>query len=164
MPAPDQIEALRVAVGDAGLQQHDPVELDGLAAALTLSPCDGEALSRTLVALRNCGLAVAVRGSGSQAGIGNPPTGLDAFLSTGRLAGIEEFDAGEGVCNVRAGTRLREVREALAGSGWELALDPAGRDATVGGCIAAASVGPRALGPPCDQILGLTVALTSGER
>ncbi len=109
MIAPDQIEALRDAVGDGGLQEHAPVDLDGLTAALTLSPSDGEGLSRTLAVLRNCGLAVAVRGSGSYAGVGNPPIGLDAFLSTGRLVGIEEFDAGEGVCHVHSGTPLRDL-------------------------------------------------------
>ncbi len=164
MVARDQIEALRDAVGDSGLQQHAPLELDGSTAGLTLSPADGEALARTLAALRNCGLAVAVRGSGSHAGVGNLPLALDAFLSTARLLGIEAFEAGEGVCQVRAGTPLRDVRAALAGTGWELPLDPPGRDATVGGCLAAASVGPRALGLPSDQVLGLTVALTSGQR
>jgi glycolate oxidase FAD binding subunit len=166
MIAPDQLEALRDAVGDGGLQEHEPVDLDGVAATLTLSPSDGEGLPRTLAVLRRCGLAVAVRGSGSCAGVGNPPTGLDAFLSTGRLVGIEEFDASEGVCHVRSGTPLRDVREALAASGWELPLDPPGRDSTVGGCLAAASVGPRALGLglPRNQVLGLTVSLASGER
>lgn len=166
MVAPDQLEALRDAVGDGGLQEHEPIDLDGVAAALTLSPSDGEGLSRTLAALQRCGLAVAVCGGGSCAGIGNPPTGLDAFLSTRRLVGIEEFDPGEGVCQVRSGTPLRDVREALAASGWELPLDPPGRDSTIGGCLAAASVGPRALGlgRPRDQVLGLTVSLASGER
>jgi glycolate oxidase FAD binding subunit len=166
MIAPDQLEALRDAVGDGDLQEHEPVALDGVAAALTLSPSDGEELSQTLATLRRFGLAVAVRGSGSSSGVGNPPTGLDAFLSTGRLVGIEEFDAGEGVCHVRSGTSLRVVREALAVSCWELPLDPPGHDSTVGGCLAAASVGPRTLGLglPRDQVLGLTVSLTSGER
>ena len=96
MIALDQLEALRDAVGDGDLQEHEPVALDGVAAALTLSPSDGDRLSRTLAELRRCGLAVAVRGSGSFACVGNPPTGLDAFLSTGSLVGIEEFDASEG--------------------------------------------------------------------
>jgi len=166
MPTSDQREALREAVSEQGLQEHEPVELDGVAAALTLTPADGDALSRTLAALKRCGLAVAVRGGGSCAGVGNPPTRLDAFLSTARLVGVAEFDPSEGVCRVRSGTPLRVVRERLAASGWELALDPPGRDATVGGCLAAASVGPRSLGLglPRDQLLGLQVALASGER
>jgi glycolate oxidase FAD binding subunit len=166
MISPDQLERLRDAVGDGGLQEHEPIDLDGVAAGLTLSPSSGEELSRTLAALEQCGLAVAVCGGGSCAGAGNPPTGLDAFLSTGRLTGIEEFDASEGVCHVRSGTPLRDVREALAATRWELPLDPPGRDATVGGCLAAASVGPRTLGLglPRDQVLGMTVSLASGER
>jgi glycolate oxidase FAD binding subunit len=166
MIAPDQLEALRDAVGEGGLQEHGPVELDGVAVALTLSPPDGEALSRTLAVLRRHGLAVAVCGGGSSAGAGNLPTDLDAFLSTRRLVGIEEFDASDGVCHVRSGTPVREVREALVASGWELSLDPPGRNATIGGCLAAASIGPRSLGLglPRDQLLGLTVSLTSGER
>ncbi len=166
MIAPEQLEVLRDAVGDGGLQEHEPIDLDGVAAGLTLSPSDGEGLSRTLAALQRCGLAVAVCGGGSCAGVGNPPTGLDAFLSTSRLVGFEEFDASEGVCHVRSGTSLRDVRAALAASGWELPLDPPGRDSTIGGCLAAASVGPRALGLglPRDQVLGLTVSLASGER
>jgi glycolate oxidase FAD binding subunit len=162
----DQLEALRDAVGEGGLQEHEPVDLDGVAAGLTLRPSDGERLSQTLATLQRCGLAVAVRGSGSSAGVGNPPTRLDAFLSTGHLAGIEEFDASEGVCHVRSGTSLRDVRDALSTSGWELPLDSPGRDSTIGGCLAAASVGPRALGLglPRDQVLGMTVLLASGER
>jgi len=159
-------EALRDAVGEGGLQEHDPIELDGVCAALTLIPSDAEALSRALAVLERSGLAVAVRGGGSCAGLGNPPTRLDAFLSTARMVGIDEFDASEGVCHVRSGTPVRDVRERLSASGWELALDPPGRAATVGGCLAAASVGPRSLGLglPRDQLLGLSVTLASGER
>ncbi len=163
---PGRREALRDAAGEGGLQEHDPIELDGVCAALTLIPSDAEALSRTLAVLERSNLAVAVRGGGSCAGLGNPPTRLDAFLSTARLVGIDEFDASEGVCHVRSGTPLRDVRERLSASGWELALDPPGRAATVGGCLAAASVGPRSLGLglPRDQLLGLSVTLASGER
>lgn len=166
MVAPDQLEALREAVGEGGLLAHEPVELDGRAASLTLCPADGDGLSRVLAALSSQRLAVAVRGGGSCAGVGNPPARLDAFLSTARLAGIEQFEPSEGVCRVRCGTPVRQVREALAASAWELPLDPPGRDSTVGGCLAAASVGPRALGfgLPRDCVLGLTVSLASGER
>jgi len=162
----DQLETLRDAVGDGGLREHDPIDLDGVAVGLTLSPSDGEALSRTLAVLRRHGLAVAVRGGGSCACVGNPPTGLDALLSTARLAGIEEFDTSEGVCHVRSGTRISDVRQALAESGWELPLDPPGHGSTVGGCLAAAAFGPRALGSglPRDHVLGLAVSLTSGDR
>ncbi len=166
MVRPDSLAALRDAVGKSALREHEPVELDGATAAWTLSPEDGAALSRALAALQRCGLAVAVRGGGSRAGVGNPPTRLDGFLSTRRLAGIDEFDPSEGVCQLRSGTLVRDVREALAESGWELPLDPPGADSTIGGCISAASIGPRTLGygHPRDQVLGVQLSLASGER
>lgn len=166
MIAADRLEALRDAVGEGGLREHESVEIDGVATELTLCPADGERLSKTLATLERLGLAIAVRGGGSSSCVGNPPARLDALLSTGGLVGIEEFDASEGVCHVRSGTSLREVREALAESGWLLPLDPPGRDSTIGGCLAASAIGPRALGLglPRDRVLGLTVLLASGER
>jgi glycolate oxidase FAD binding subunit len=166
MIAPDHLEMLRNAVGADGLQEHEPRDLDGLASTLTLRPLDGRALSNTLTVLESCSLAVLVRGGGHRASVGNPPTRADAFLSTDRLVGVEEFDASEGVCHVRSGTPLADVREAVNESGWELPLDPPGPGTTVGGCLAAASIGPRAhgFGRPRDLVLGLEVCLASGQR
>jgi len=62
-----------------------------------------------------------------------------------------------------AGTRLAALREHLAGSGWELPLDPPGENATLGAALAAAAVGPR-YASPRDAALGLGVVLASGER
>jgi glycolate oxidase FAD binding subunit len=70
------------------------------------------------------------------------------------------------MCQVRAGTPLSELRAAVRAGGWELPLDAPGAGATVGGVLAAAAVGPRAqgFGLPRDLVLGLEVALASGER
>jgi hypothetical protein len=95
MIAPEHLEMLRNAVGADGLQEHEPLELDGLVSTLTLSPSDGCALSSVLTALESCSLAALVRGGGHRVGVGNPPTRADVFLSTGRLIGIDEFDANE---------------------------------------------------------------------
>jgi glycolate oxidase FAD binding subunit len=99
-------------------------------------------------------------------GVGNPPTRADVFLSTDRLIGVDEFDASEGVCLARSGTPLTDVRDVVNEKGWELPLDPPGPHTTVGGCLAAASIGPRALGfgRPRDLVLGLAVCLASGQR
>jgi glycolate oxidase FAD binding subunit len=79
---------------------------------------------------------------------------------------VDEFDPDEGVCHVRAGTPLAELRASVRAGGWELPLDAPGSGATVGGVVAAAAVGPRAqgFGLPRDLVLGLEVALASGER
>jgi glycolate oxidase FAD binding subunit len=79
---------------------------------------------------------------------------------------VDELDADEGVCHARAGTPLSALRGAAAARGWELPLDAPGANTTVGGALAAAALGPRAqgYGPPRDAVLGLEVALASGER
>lgn len=166
MLAPQQLETLREAVGGDGLIEDERLEVDGVAPTLRLCPANGEALSKLLAALERGGLAVLVRGGGNRLAVGNPPSPVAAVLSTERLVGIDEFDSSEGVCHVRSGTRLSELREHVAASGWELPLDPPGANTTVGGCIAAAALGPRALGfgTPRDIVLGLEVVLASGQR
>ncbi len=162
----ETLEALGEAAGVGGLEEHVPVQVDGVAIGVTLRPADGASLARTLQALGRTGVGALVRGHGSRLGLGNPPRSADVFLCVERLAGVDEFDAADGVCHAAAGTTLAEVRETVAARGWELPLDPPGEHASVGGTLAAAAVGPRALGfgLPRDGVLGLEVVLASGER
>ena len=103
MARSDGYARLCESVGRAALREHEPIEVDGLSAGWTLSPADGEELAHALAALARCGLAVIVHGGGSSLGVGNAPRRLDGFLSTQRLAAIDELDASEGVCRVRGG-------------------------------------------------------------
>lgn len=166
MIATEHLDILRGAVGEAGLVEHEPIDVDGVAPSVTLFPSGGDSLALALGALGSCGLSVLLRGGGNRLGVGNPPTGGDAFLSMDRMAGIAEFDVGDGVCQLRAGTQLADARAEIREHGWELPLDPPGERATLGGCVAAASHGPRAqgYGKPKDVVLGLDVCLASGER
>jgi glycolate oxidase FAD binding subunit len=163
--APDLLRALEEAAG-AAVEAHAPVTVDGEPIDATLRPDDGDALARCLEHCARFRVSVLPRGGGSRMDLGNPPRGRPVFLSTAGVAGIDELDLGEGVCLVRAGTRLAQVREALAGSAWELPLDPPGAGSTLGGALAAAAHGPRALGfgRPRDVVLGLEVILAGGER
>jgi glycolate oxidase FAD binding subunit len=162
----ETLEALGEAAGEGGLEEHAPVEVDGLALDVTLRPADGAALARTLEAFGRTGVSALVRGGGSRLGFGNPPRAADVFLCLERLAGVDEFDAADGVCHAAAGTTLAEVRETVRARGWELPLDPPGERASVGGTLAVAAVGPRALGfgTPRDGVLGLEVVLANGAR
>jgi glycolate oxidase FAD binding subunit len=159
-------DELARAVGEGGLAEHGPEEVDGVPIATTLRPADGDALAGTLSTLSRLGVGALVRGGGSRLALGNPPRGARVFLSTERLRGIDSFDPGEGVCHAAGGTPLAELRAAVAAGGWELPLDPPGERASLGGVVAAAALGPRALGlgRPRDGVLGLEVALASGER
>jgi len=162
----ETLEVLGEAAGEGGLEEHAPVQVDGVAIDATLRPTDGAALARTLEALGRTGVGALVRGGGGHLGLGNPPRSAEVFLCVERLAGVDEFDAADGVCHAAAGTSLAEVRETVAARGWELPLDPPGERASVGGTLAAAAVGPRVLGfgLPRDGVLGLEVVLANGAR
>jgi glycolate oxidase FAD binding subunit len=160
------LDALRARLGAAAVFEHPAVDIDGCPLVVSLRPADGEALARTLVVLAELQLPVVVRGGGTRLAVGNPPRGARLLLSTEELTGIEELDSEDGVVNVAAGTRLSDVARAVNAEGWELPLEPAARAGTVGGALASAGSGPRRLGfgPPRDCVLGLSVALPSGER
>ncbi|MEN8182926.1 MAG: FAD-binding oxidoreductase [Myxococcota bacterium] len=164
--SPDDLGALREALGERGVHEHEPRRMEGVAPSVTLEPDEGVALAAALRILAGRRRAVLVRGGGSRLGLGNPATRADAFLSTRRLAGILELDAEEGVVHVRAGTPLATLRAAAVEAGWELPLDPPGAGSSVGGVLAIAALGPRALGHGRvrDVVLGLEVVLGSGER
>jgi len=149
---------------DVDLVRHAPVSIDGMQVGVTLRPRDGEALARAIRGLGERGLAAVPIGGGRHLELGNRPRRVDALLCTSRLARIE-FEPAEGVCSAGAGARLGALRERVGREGWELPLD-APDDASVGGAIAAAAVGPRTqgFGPPRDVVLGLEVVLGSGER
>jgi glycolate oxidase FAD binding subunit len=160
------LEALREELGAGVLELHEEQWLDGVALRGTLRPVDGEALAGVLAALSAAGLAAVPRGGGTHLGLGNPPTRADLWLSTERLAGVDEFEPGEGVCHALAGTTVAEVARVVGDHGWQLPLDVHDPHATVGGALAAAVIGPRShgLGLVRDAVLGLEVALASGER
>ena len=156
--------ALHTALGAAAIEPGGDAGLEGVAPAATLHPGDAEALARAVGALAACGLAALVRGGGTHMQLGNPPRRADVVLSTRRIAGVLAFDPGEGVCRAAAGTPLAALRAELNAGGWELPLDPPGPGSTVGGALAAAAIGPRALGfgLPRDLVLGLDVVLADG--
>ncbi len=157
---------LAEAAGEGSLLNHEAVLVDDVPFTVTLRPESPEALGRTLSTLDACGVGVLVRGGGSHLGFGNPPRGAELMLSTQRIAGVLELDAADGVCRAAAGTTLTSLRAEANASGWELPLDAPGAGATVGGVLAAAAIGPRALGYglPRDNVLGIEVALANGDR
>jgi glycolate oxidase FAD binding subunit len=154
---------LAAALGDEAVTLHEPRALEGAKLEATLRPRSGEALAEALRLLAEAGLPALVRGGGTRLETANAPCRARVLLETAGLDAAPEIDAEEGVARLPAGASLAALGEALAGSGWELPLDPPGAGATLGGALAAAAVGPR-FGAPRDAVLGLGVALASGER
>lgn len=157
------IGRLLSALGSDSVFPHEPRALEGAKLEATLRPNGGETLATALRLLSEEALPTLLRGGGTKLATANAPCRARVLLETGGLAEPAEIDAEEGVARVPAGARLSALRAALAGSGWELPLDPPGRDSTLGGALAAAAQGPR-FGSPRDVVLGLGVVLASGER
>jgi glycolate oxidase FAD binding subunit len=157
------VERLVAALGADSVFAHEPRVLEGAKLEATLRPNGGEALATALRLLSEDALPALVRGGGTRLATANAPCRARVLLETQRLAEPAEIDAEEGVARLPAGAKLSALRGELAGSGWELPLDPPGVGATLGGALAAAAQGP-CFGSPRDVVLGLGFVLASGER
>ncbi|MDJ0787411.1 MAG: FAD-binding protein [Myxococcota bacterium] len=127
-----------------------------------LRPGSAEQVSEILRESSGLRRTLWIRGGGTRLGIANPAPPPDAWLDLRDLRGVFELDAEEGVAHVAAGTSLNLVAAEAHAAGFELPLDPPGPTSTLGGCLAAAAVGPR-FPRPRDAVLGLGVALATGE-
>jgi len=165
MIASADLDALRAAAGEDAVAVHDPLEQGGAKLAVTLAPDGAAGVGGALRTLGARGLAALVRGGGTKLHLGNAPRRADVFLSTRRLGGVLQLDADDGVVEVRAGTPLHHLRAAARDAGWDVGLEAAHADATVGGVLASGERGLRAMrfGRPRDAVLGLEVVLGTGE-
>ena len=159
----ERVAKLVTVLGSEAVFVHEPRTVEGAQLEATLRPNGGEALAAALRLLSEQALPALVRGGGTRLATANAPCRARVLLETEGLAEAAEIDTDEGVARFAAGARLSALRDALAGSGWELPLDPPGIGATLGGALAAAAQGPR-FAAPRHVVLGLGVVLASGER
>ena len=100
-----------------------------------------------------------IRGGGSKAFYGEPPSGEP--LDVTPLFGISSYEPTELVVTVRAGTPLADLEAALAEQGQCLPFEPPrfADHGTVGGMVAAGLAGPAraAVGGVRDYVLGATL-------
>ena len=157
----DALEQLARELG-APLERHAPLALEGAALVATLRPRSAEECAAALGALARAGVSALITGGGTRLAGANAPCSASVRIEMAGLRGASELDLDEGVARFAAGTKLAEIDEQLAGSIWQLPLDPPGDGATLGGALASAALGPR-FGHPRDSVLGLGIALASGE-
>lgn len=119
--------------------------------------------SATIREANAAGRGLRIRGGGTKDFYGGPLRG-DPLDARG-CRGIVEYEPTELVVTARAGTPLAELEQALRERGQMLAFEPPhfGKEATLGGCIAAGLSGPRRMhaGAVRDFVLG--VRLMDGE-
>lgn len=115
-----------------------------------------EHISELLRETAQRGERLAVTGNASKDWLANPVF-PDRLLVMQKFSGIEHYEPSELCIRVRAGTPLRELQEALAAEGQQLAAEPPDfSGATVGGAVAAGLSGPGRpyAGALRDQVLG----------
>lgn len=116
-------------------------------------------------AAADAGTPLNIRGSGSKAFLGRPPTGEPLDLS-GHV-GIVNYQPKELVVTARGGTTLEEIEGTLAEEGQMLAFEPPyfGPGATLGGTIACGLSGPARpyTGSARDFVLGMRVLTGKAE-
>jgi glycolate oxidase FAD binding subunit len=156
------VSALESLARDFRGELHAPLALEGARLEATLRPNSSAECARLLAALTQEKLPALIVGGGTQLALANAPCGARVRIETGALREQPELDADEGVARFGAGVPLTEIAAQLEGSIWQLPFDPPGAGATLGGTLAAAALGPR-FGHPRDFVLGLTLALASGD-
>ncbi|TWF57345.1 FAD-binding protein [Neorhizobium alkalisoli] len=118
------------------------------------------------------GKTLALCGGNTRSGFGNAVEAAETVSSRG-LTGIVDYDPGEMVMTVRAGTPAAEVEAALAQNRQMMAFEPMDHrgimattgEPTIGGVFAANVSGPRRLiaGAARDSLLGIRFVNGSGE-
>lgn len=147
---------------------HDAVQtdaIDGTMPQKVIEPFSGQELAKALAWANGAGLAIVARGGGTKLGWGNPPSALDAVLSTKLLGRVLEHAWGDMTATVEAGCTIAQLQDELAKHGQRLAIDPLFPErATIGGLIATNDSGALRLryGGIRDLIIGITVALADG--
>lgn len=109
---------------------------------------------------------VLCRGGGTKLDWAGRVVEPDLVLDTTQMKGVLTHNPADMTASVRAGTKLSQLQEQLAGAGQWLALDPptATIGATVGGLLAAGDSGPSRLryGGLRDLVIGVTLVLADG--
>jgi len=163
------LETVRRLLRDVEARPPGPSEpaIDGTAPALVLLPEDEDACAKALALCHEEQMAVVPVGAATRLEAGNPPSRLDAYLSTLRLAGVDDHIPGDLTVAVRAGTTLGALQRELARAGQFLPVDPPRPDeATIGGIFALGEPGFRRRpgARPRDLLLGFEAVLADGTR
>ena len=108
---------------------------------------------------------LSLQGGNTKAFYGYPAQGEALELS--EHSGVVEYDPGELVMTCRAGSRLADIRELLAGNRQHLPFEPPefGEQATIGGTVACGFSGPGRPwnGSLRDYLLGVKIINGRGE-
>jgi FAD/FMN-containing dehydrogenase len=163
-----EAQARKSAQAEVQTQAEAQARKSAQAEVQTQAEAQAPALERLVdrvLAARDSGTALEIRGGSTKRFYGNPPRGEP--LDVAGLAGITSYEPTELVVTALAGTALEELEAALADCGQCLPFEPPrfGTSGTVGGMVAAGLAGPAraCAGPLRDFVLGVTLLNGNGE-
>ena len=137
----------------------------GVVPRLVFEPASLDEAAEAVRACARDRLRVLAVGGGTDLGLGNPPSGLDAVIRTGKLHRVIEHAPHDQIVRVEAGITLERLQAAVRPHGQRLALDPPFPDrATAAGLLCANAFGPlrASRGSARDLVIGLTVVRADG--
>jgi glycolate oxidase FAD binding subunit len=139
--------------------------IDGLAPRSVVRATNDADVIDAIRGANDRGEAIVIGGGATRLGVGDPPARYDLALDVSALRGIVEYEPGDLVATVRAGTTLAELAEALAPRKQRWPVEPGLPErATVGGTLASAAGGPSRLRyfHPRDWVIGARAVLGDG--
>jgi glycolate oxidase FAD binding subunit len=139
--------------------------IDGVVPRHVVDPDDAKELADLLAWAARERLPTVVQGGGSKLGWGRMPGAVGLVIRTARLNRVVAHRHGDLTVTVQSGTRLTDLEAVLARRGQRLPLDSPFDEATIGGVLATNDAGPlrHRHGTPRDQLIGVTLATTSGR-
>jgi len=144
----------------------DPTGRYGVTPALAIRPGDAHEVADCLRVIAESGAPTLAVGGGTGLTGGQLPTAETVVVDLARLNAIESIEPSSRRARVAAATKLGDLAAAAERQGMLFAHDPWSQAiASVGGAISTNGVGYLAAGYGTmgQQVLGLQVALTSGE-
>lgn len=145
--APSRTSELAAIVGEAHVveapAQLSAFGIDGVTAAVSVTPGSVEEVAAVLTYAHDRDLVVAPAGGFVHQEIGRTPQQIDILLRLERLNAIEHYDPGDLTIGVGAGATIGEIAAMLRDQGQILPIETPHSDrVTIGGAMAVAEHGP----------------------
>ena len=152
-------------LGQDDILSPEGYAIDGIAPQAVVRPADRRGVASVLAWAARSGVALAPRGGGVLAGLGNVPSRLDLAMDLSRLSAVVDYQPADLTVTVEAGITLEALRRELAQGDKLVPLEaPVPERATVGGILAAGCSGPmrHSYGLPRDWLIGISVVGADG--
>ncbi len=154
------------APSELAVYDGDAYALERCRPEIAVLPCTTQQAAEALAICRCYGAPVVARGAGTGLAGGCLPQSGGVLLLLSRMNRVLAVDRRNRMAEVEAGATGRQLADALAGTGFYFAPDPAsGCAGTIGGNFAANAAGPHcaACGATVDHVLGVEAVLVDGS-